>query len=299
MHPTVHTIHTVRTAGATIAYWHAKPSNPNGKSLLCIHGWPETKRIYTRVIEPLVVAGFEVIVPDLRGFGDSSLAADGLYDIVSHASDMEHLVFEHLGHDSVVLIGGDLGGPVIQEMALRNPEHVERMVLFNSPLPFDADRMSGLRTRAAVETMDYFIRQGTDADALAGELSNVTLRRNYIAEFYSTRLWAHPGKFTTADIDWHAEPFLDAEKLRASFANYEAAFDRDKRVARPLFSRNTVTPTLILFGTSDHVIYPDFDVMAVTVFDNHGGPVRIDNCGHFVPWESPSVFVEQVVSYCR
>lgn len=293
------TLRSVRTGGATIAYWHEKASLPNGKSLLCVHGWPETKRIYLRVVAPLADAGFDVIVPDLRGFGDSSLADDGMYDIVSHASDMESLVFDHLGLESVITIGGDLGGPVIQELALRNPDRVERMVLFNSPLPFDADRMSGMRTRAAEETMDYFIRQGTDADALIEELATPSLRRDYISEFYSTRLWAHPGTFTPDDITWHVEPFLDASKLRASFTNYESAFDRTKRVARPLFSRNTVTPTLILFGVSDHVIYPDFDQMAATVFERHSGPVRIENCGHFVPWESPAVFVDNVVGYCR
>ena len=46
-----------------------------------------------------------------------------------------------------------------------------------------------------------------------------------------------------------------------------------------------------MFGTSDHVIYPDFDLMAATVFENHAGPYRIDNCGHFVPLEAPQELV--------
>ena len=68
--------------------------------------------------------------------------------------------------------GGDLGGPIIQDLALRYPEWVDRMVLFNSPLPFDKDRMAHLhQTRPAREASDYFVRQGTDADALAAELT--------------------------------------------------------------------------------------------------------------------------------
>lgn len=43
--------------------------NPGGVPLLCVHGWPETKRIWWRVIEPLAAAGFDVIVPDLRDCG--------------------------------------------------------------------------------------------------------------------------------------------------------------------------------------------------------------------------------------
>ena len=46
---------------------------------------------------------------------------------------------------------------------------VDRLVLFNSPLPFDKERMAGMRTRAPGEAADYFVRQGTDADALAGK----------------------------------------------------------------------------------------------------------------------------------
>ena len=281
-----------------IAFWHERSAVAK-IVLVCLHGWPESKRIFSRVVEPLRDAGFHVVVPDLRGFSESGLAPDGFYDVVSHARDIEALVFDHLGYDTVVLVGGDLGGPVIQEIALRNPTRVERMVLFNSPLPIDKERMDGLRTRPPVEVMDYFIRQGTDADSLATELATDEKRAGYIAEFYSTRLWAHPGAFSADDIAWHVEPFRDAQKLRASFANYESAFDATKRIEKPLYGRNLVTPTLILFGTSDHVIYPDFDLMAATVFENHERPVRIDNCGHFVPWEAAEEFTFRTVEFCR
>ena len=280
-----------------IAFWHERSAVAK-TVLVCLHGWPESKRIFSRVVEPLRDAGFDVVVPDLRGFGESGLAPDGFYDVVSHARDIEALVFDHLQYESVVLVGGDLGGPVIQEIALRNPTRVERMVLFNSPLPVDKERMDGLRTRPPVEVMDYFIRQGTDADSLATELATDEKRTGYIAEFYSTRLWAHPGAFSADDIAWHVEPFRDAQKLRASFANYESAFDAKKRIEKPLYGRNLVTPTLILFGTSDQVIYPDFDLMAATVFEDHEGPVRIENCGHFVPWEAAEEFIFRTVKFC-
>ena len=42
-----------------------------GYPLLLVHGYPETKRIWWRNIQPLVDAGYEVIVPDLRGHGNS------------------------------------------------------------------------------------------------------------------------------------------------------------------------------------------------------------------------------------
>jgi pimeloyl-ACP methyl ester carboxylesterase len=239
-----------------------------------------------------------VIVPDLRGFGESAIGPDGFHDVVSHAYDLYALIHDHLGYDSVVVVGGDLGGPVIQELALRYPSWVKRMVLFNSPLPYNKERMAGMNTRAPREAADYYYRQGNDADALASELRTDGERRRYIATFYSSRFWAHPGTFSPEEIDFHTEPFADAEKLRASFGNYESVFHEHKRVEKPMMGINDHTPTLILFGTSDHVLYPDFDRMAATVFSRHVGPFLLRDCGHFVPWEAPHQLVSGTIAFC-
>lgn len=280
------------------AYVRATPTSGPSPTLVCVHGWPETKRIFWRVIDPFVAAGFDVVVPDLRGFGDSEIAPDGFNDVVAHAEDLRALVHDELGCGSVVLLGGDLGGPVIQEIALRHPDWVDRMVLFNSPLPFDKQRMSGMRTRPDGAVMDYFVRQGTDADGLLSELATASARLAYVEAFYTTRPWAHPGSFDPDAARFHAEPFADAARLRSSFGNYESVFDPARRSGEARLGRNGVTPTLVLFGTSDRVIYPDFDAMAATVFDRIDGPVRIEGCGHFVPWEAPETLVEETTRFC-
>ncbi|MEY2588188.1 MAG: hypothetical protein QOJ67_172 [Acidimicrobiaceae bacterium] len=280
--------------------------------LVLVHGWPETKRIFWRVIEPLAAAGFEVIVPDLRGFGDSDVAPDGFHDVASHSRDVHALVHDHLGHDGAVLVGGDLGGPVIQDLALRFPGFVERMVLFNSPLPFDKERMKGMRSRPARESSDYYVRQATDPDGLAAELDTPDKRRRYIATFYSSRHWAHPGAFLddgdiapagrfggSAAIDFHTEPFADGAKLRASFGAYEGSLSEAARSVAPMIARNPDTEVLVLFGPSDHVLYPDFDRMAAEVFPNHVGPFLLRDCGHFVPWEAPHALVSGIRAFCR
>jgi len=282
------------------AYVHRRASGAGRPAALLVHGWPESKRIYWKVIDPLVEAGFDVIVPDLRGFGDSGPAPDGFYDTVSHVHDMRSLVCDELGYDKIVAIGGDMGGPVIQEMALRFPDLVDRMVLFNSPLPFDKERMSGIvGTRAPREAADYFMRQGLDADTLARELADESSRRNYIATFYTSRFWAHPGTFTPDEVAFHTEPFADAAVLRASFGGYESVFDPARRSEPSIMGRNESTPTLVLFGPSDHVIYPAFDRMAEQVFARCVGPFLLRDCGHFVPWEAPRPFVTGVTAFCR
>lgn len=271
-----------------------------GVPLLCVHGWPETKRIFWKVIDPLAAAGFDVIVPDLRGFGDSDVGPDGYHDVYSHSLDLHALVHDHLGLEQVVLLGGDLGGPVIQDLALRHPGWANRMVLFNSPLPYLKEEMASIpNTRPAREASDYFFRQGTDADALAAELGTREQRRSYIATFYTSRFWAHPGAFEgDGVVEFHTEPFGDAASLRASFGAYESAFDPAARAGRSMMTRNDVTPTLILYGSSDHVIYPAFDQMAAQVFTRHVGPFLLRNCGHFVPWEAPHALVSGTVSFC-
>jgi pimeloyl-ACP methyl ester carboxylesterase len=321
-------IHRASPRGFAQAYVH---ENTGGAGpLVLVHGWPETKRIWWRVIEPLARAGFEVIVPDLRGFGDSEVGPDGFHDVPSHSRDLYALVHDHLGHERAVLVGGDLGGPVIQDLALRFPGFAQRMVLFNSPLPYDKERMQGMRTRPAREASDYFVRQGTDPDGLAADLDTEDKRRRYIATFYTSRFWAHPGAFLpsgtrgsrypqagegsasdepaverrrsrseTEIIDFHTEPFADGAKLRASFGGYESVFNESARSGLPVMARNEDVEVLILFGASDHVLYPDFDRMAATVFPNHVGPFLLRDCGHFVPWEGAQQLVSAVRTFCR
>lgn len=271
-----------------------------GVPVVLVHGWPETKRIWWKVIEPLAAAGFEVIVPDLRGFGDSDLGPDGFHDVPSHAHDLYALVHDHLGHQQVVLVGGDLGGPVVQDLALRHPTWVTRLVLFNSPLPYLKDEMRDLRdTRPPREASDYFVRQGLEPDALAAELATPEQRRRYIATFYTSRFWAHPGAFDDAAVAFHTEPFADGAKLRASFGGYESTFSEKARSEPSRLGRNPVTETLVLFGPSDHVLYPAFDRMAAVVFPNHVGPFLLRDCGHFVPWEAPHALVSATRVFCR
>src|SRR4051794_41959414 len=91
--------------------------------------------MWLRNVEPLAAAGFEVVVPDLGGFGDSGLAPDGFYDLAAHARDLHALVSDVLGHERCAAAGGDLGGGVIQGLSLRFERFVGRQGLVNSILP--------------------------------------------------------------------------------------------------------------------------------------------------------------------
>jgi pimeloyl-ACP methyl ester carboxylesterase len=277
-----------------LAYDRAGPSD--GPCVLLVHGWPETRRIWARNVSALADAGFDVVAPDLRGFGDSPLADDGFYDLGAHARDLKALL-DSLGVERCVCVGGDLGGGVIIDLGLRFPGLVVRQVIFNSVLPLLPDLPQVPReTRAA---SDYFLRQGRDAEALASELRTPEERRRYVATFYGSRFWASPGSFTPEDVEWMTEPFADADKLRAGFGNYESALGSRPLSEKPMFFEPSPVETLLLYGPDDHVIWPDFPERAVKAFPNHVGPFVVEGAGHFLQWERADVLNGAVRAFCR
>src|SRR3954453_22335034 len=86
-----------------LAFEHA---GQGGRPLLLVHGWPETRRIWERNVEPLAAAGFDARPPALRGFGDSPLAHAARYDVAAHSAARAALV-ERLGPERIVVCGGD------------------------------------------------------------------------------------------------------------------------------------------------------------------------------------------------
>jgi len=268
-----------------------------GFPLLLVHGWPETMRIWWRNVAPLAAAGFEVIVPDLHGFGGSDLAPDGCYDLAAHANDLHALVHDELGHGRCAAAGGDLGGGVIQDLGLRFPGFVVRQCIFKSILPLltDAYAAAGLPTKPQARVRmaaDYYVRQGRDADALAAELDTPEKRRRYVAQFYGPRFWATPGAFAPDDVDFMTEPFADAAKLRAGFGNYESAVGVRPLSEPPRFFETNPVPTLVLYGPDDHVLWPDFPERAEIVFTERVGPVIVPRAGHFLQWERADVLYQ-------
>ena len=275
-----------------------------GYPLLLVHGWPETKRIWWRNVAPLAAAGFEVIVPDLRGFGDSGLAPDGFYDLAAHARDLYALVHDVLGHPRCAAVAGDLGGGVVQDLGLRFPGFIVRQCLFNTVLPVlrEAYAAAGLPTSPPARVRmaaDYFQRQGRDADALAAELDTPGKRRRYIAEMYGPRFWASPGAFTPEDVDFMTEPFANAAKLRAGFGNYESAVGARPLSEPPRFFETNPVPTLVLHGPDDHVIWPDFPRRCELVFSERVGPFIVEGAGHFLQWERAAVLNQTLTYFFR
>jgi pimeloyl-ACP methyl ester carboxylesterase len=299
--PSAFAIHRAEVRdGVELAYVR---EGEGGLPLLLVHGWPETMRIWWRNIAPLAAAGFEVIVPDLRGFGLSGLAPDGHYDPAAHARDLHALLTGTLGHARCVTVGGDLGGVAVQDLALRFEGLVDRQVLFNTVPPllgeeYEAAGIPRPTPREARQTADYFVRQGRDADGLAAELRTPAERRGYIATFYGPRLWAAPGTMSRDDVEFMTEPFGDADRFRASIANYEPAMGAKPFSEAPRVFEPTPVPTLVLYGPEDHVIPRAFPQMMEVACTELVGPFTITGAGHFLQWEAAQVLNQATRYFC-
>jgi pimeloyl-ACP methyl ester carboxylesterase len=299
-HPRFHVQRCEVRDGFAVGYWRA---GEGGHPLLLVHGFPETKRIWTRNVEPLAEMGFDVIVPDLRGVGDSDPARDGYYDPPAYARDL-HALCSRLGVERCGAVAGDVGAMVVAELGLRFPGFVERQCLFNTLAPplVDAFAAAGIPEDPPVTEraeMDYFVRQGSDADGLLAELDTPERRRAYVGVMYAERGWAARGSFTPEDVAYHSEPFGSADALRAAVAVYEVGFGKRPLSEPPVLVQINPVPTLILYGPEDRVVTRHFPARMAVAFPNHEGPFEIAGSGHFVSWEQPEALHAHVRAFFR
>ena len=269
-----------------------------GYPIVLLHGYPETKRIWWRNIAPLAAAGYEIVVPDLRGHGDSDVDADDRYDIVEYSRDIHELMTNHLGHERYGVVAGDVGAAVAYDLSLRFSGSVQRMVWFNTAPPIlpaeyqaagiDMSRAAFASADQRPET-DYQHRQGNDPDALAAELDTPERRRRYIADFYGHRLWASRGAFTAADIDFMTEPWADEARLRAGWAAYQLMTGVRVAAELPRLLETNPTPTLLLYGPDDQVVPNDFVECCEVAFTDRVGPLVVPRAGHFLQWERADI----------
>ncbi|SPA16026.1 putative enzyme, alpha/beta hydrolase catalytic domain [Cupriavidus taiwanensis] len=106
-----------------------------GPLVILLHGFPYLWYMWRRQIPALVNAGYRVVVPDQRGFGQSD-RPDGIeaYDISQAVGDMVGLMRD-LGETSAVIVGHDLGAWVAQAAAMLRPDLFRALAMLNTPIP--------------------------------------------------------------------------------------------------------------------------------------------------------------------
>ncbi len=165
-----------------------------GPPVVLLHGWPGDRTDYRDVV-PRLAASAEVVVPDLRGFGESDKhdrpPADA-YSADAQARSVAGLIDE-LGLRRPVLAGYDVGSRVAQAVARILPERLRALVIA-PPLPGAGDRVFG------VEAQREFWYQAFHRLDLAVQLidGRPDAVRAYLRHFWSH--WSGPS-FTPAEAD--------------------------------------------------------------------------------------------------
>jgi pimeloyl-ACP methyl ester carboxylesterase len=110
-------------------------SEGDGPLVVLLHGFPESRKTWTRQLPALAQAGFRAVAPDLRGYGESP-KPHGIaeYRVALVAADVIELI-ESVGDDPCVLVGHDWGAAVAWHIAMMRPELIRKLVILNVPHP--------------------------------------------------------------------------------------------------------------------------------------------------------------------
>ena len=143
------------TEGVKIAY---RVAGTGRRTIVLIHGWMVSGAVYDALVERLDLTAVRLVIPDLRGAGESDKPASG-YTIECYARDVIALMRE-FSDPSFVLVGHSMGGAIAQYIAATAPEWIAGLVLLcpvpASGIPFPADAAAlfrGASDRASKATI--------------------------------------------------------------------------------------------------------------------------------------------------
>lgn len=123
--------------------------NGQGDPVVLLHGWPTHAYLWHNQMDALSAAGYRVIAPDQPGYGYSDKPADAPYTVNYFERTLTGFL-DALGVDKVTLGGHDLGGPTALMFAVRHPERLARMVVFDTTAYPDMPFVVNLQAKALV-----------------------------------------------------------------------------------------------------------------------------------------------------
>jgi pimeloyl-ACP methyl ester carboxylesterase len=131
-----------------------------GMPLVLLHGYPLDHHLWDDVI-PLLEDTFDLITPDLRGFGEST-TVDTAYTMNDFASDIAGLL-DHLGIGKATIAGHSMGGYVALAFARLYPERVSGLALVSSQVLADTPERREGRYKSADEVAEEGINGVVEA----------------------------------------------------------------------------------------------------------------------------------------
>lgn len=234
----------------------------SGKNLVLLHAFPLSHSLWKDLKPP---AGYQLILPDFPGFGESPLAPVGL-TLADAAQGLENHLRQKGINEPVILGGISMGGYWAMEYLRQFPQRVAK-ILFISTRP-GADKPEGRQNR--LNMADKVLQEGTEFMVKAmipGLLGKTTLAE----------------KPEVAD---QVSKWIRSTKPEAVALAQRAMAERRDQTG---LLADLKVPTLILAGQEDALIPPsEAQAMAQDVFGSH--LKLMDNVGHLIPIEDPAGF---------
>ena len=268
----------IETSGATIDL----VTGGSGPPLLLLHGYPQT-HVMWRKVAPRLAQDFTVVVPDLRGYGDSSKPPAGT-DFAAYSKRALALdqveTMAALGFDKFAVAGHDRGARVTHRLLRDHPDKVTRAASLDIvPTLY---RFETIDQKAATGSWHwFFLIQGRGLpERLIGNDTEFFLRHMF------GTLLRDQGAIEEAAWAEYLRCFQNPETIRATCDEYRAGAAIDLVHDRADLAQKIKAPLLILWGTKSGQ-GSGYDLLKV--WRDHADEVSghgIDS-GHFIPEEKP------------
>ncbi len=258
--------------------------------VLLLHGFPETWWSWRHQIEPLAAAGYRVIAPDLRGYGETG--TQGPYDLDTIVSDVCALL-DTLGAKPARVVGHDWGGATAWHLASTRAEYCERLAVLNCPHPvlMRNAMVRGLKWRQLKKSWYMFFFQ-------VPWLPEFLLTRNDAGEVVRMLRGVSVNKqhFSAEEL----RPFRDAIQrpghAKAMVGWYRAAI-RDGLRREPVMPTPYPGPAVLIWGLRDPALSFDDVVPGTEQMAPRLRVERLENAGHFVHAEQPEAVNERLLRF--
>jgi pimeloyl-ACP methyl ester carboxylesterase len=246
----------------------------DGPLVVLLHGFPEFWYGWRRQIEPLAAAGFRVLVPDQRGYGESDKPRGArAYNLEALAGDVVGLLDE-AGRERATIVGHDWGAAVAWWVAIRHPGCVERLAVLNGPHPAAFRRFLRRSPRQMLRSwyMAFFQLPGLPETALRA-LAPVLLKRG---------LGSRGGAADPDEIARYREAWSRAGALTAMVNWYRALFRHPPPVPADLRVR---APVLVIWGARDRYLGKELAKASLAYCDR--GELAGVDATHWVQHDEP------------
>lgn len=297
----------VAVNGVELEVFEAGQQNAGNPIVLC-HGWPGHASSWRHQVPALVAAGYHVIVPNQRGYGNSSRPTEVTdYDIEHLAGDLVALL-DHYGYDAATFVGHDWGAMVVWGLTLLHPDRVARVI--NLSLPYqERGETPWIESMEAVLGGDFYFvhfnRQPGVADAVFDQNAFRFLRNLYRKN--EPPRDPQPGmaliELARAETPL-GEPVMSDDELAVLVSAFETSgftggvnwyrnLDRNWHLLAdvdPIIRR----PALMIYGARDMVQRSE----TLTEFVPDVEVVTLD-CGHWIQQEKPAELNDAILSWLR